>query len=310
MADGTGSGTQTAQGNGDAAALAAAAVAGTPAGGNGSEGGKNGSAADGAANPFSGLDTGTQEWLGKKGVKDVASLAKTAFNAESLLGKSVQLPGEGATKEELDKFFNRLGRPEKAEGYDFKLPDGLPKELPYDGEFAKEFKSWAHEAGLTPRQAALVHDKFVSRTGSFFTKQREAEEARAVSVTDTLAKEWGDPGGDPFKANVEDMTRAVKGLNLEGALKEAGLLGSIEGQGSYVRNADIAKALAKIGKEMFREDNLVGGVSGGVANNPFKDGPGKGNLTEQMAAIRKDKAAAIRAIRAAGHDPKGWNLTE
>src|SRR5581483_7834125 len=102
-----------------------------------------------SADPLAGLqDAGIREWVGKSGFKDITpqsfeGLAKKARDAESLIGKSVQLPGDNATAEELAKFYNRLGRPEKADAYEFKLPDGLPANFNYDAEQAKAFKDWA-----------------------------------------------------------------------------------------------------------------------------------------------------------------------
>jgi hypothetical protein len=306
-----------------AAALTAAVVTGgTPAAATGDKGPGTGSpAAIAPADPFAGLDTGTLEWIGKKGVKDVASLAKTAFNAESLLGKSVQVPDANAPAEDWNKFYGRLGRPEKADGYEFKLPDGVPTNMPYDAEFAKDYKSWAFEQGLSPKQAASVHDHFVGRAAQAFKAQQEAFETKVTSATDALEKAWGAKDGEKFKAGVESATRALKGLaggKLEASFKAAGLLAELDGKPIVVDPA-LALAFSEIGDKLFREGEFAHGDGGGLTDNPFVDGPAtmespghpaKGNLTAQMAAIKKDKAGAMRMMRAADHKPSDWGLPD
>ncbi len=300
----------------DAAAVAAAAAAnaGSPPASNGAAppgGSGNGATVD----PFSGLDTGSREWVGKSGAKDVATLVKNAIHAESLIGKSVQVPDFATAKpEELNKFFDRLGRPEKADGYEFKLPEGVPEGMPYDGEFAKEFKTAAHAAGLTPKQATAAHDFYVAKQATAFKAQHEAVAAKMNTATETLEKQWGPKDGDKFKDSSAMALRALKGLGIEKAAQDSGLLAP----GNLVLDPTIALALEKVGRTMFREGELpTGGPAAGI-ENPFKDGPAtmggpgnpaKGNLTEQMAAIKRDRVGAIAQIRAAGFKPEDFGLT-
>ncbi len=295
----------------EAAAQGSDAKSGIPPAANGSGAALNGSGSNGAGDPFTGLETGIPEWVGKHGIKDVSpesfgKVAKIAMSAESLIGKSVQLPGDDAKPEDWSKFYGRVGRPEKADSYEFALPEGLPKDLPYDADFALKFKPAAYDAGLTAKQAAKVHDFYVKEAADYFGKQREANSQRVVAATDAFEKEWGKKDSEPFKAAVEDMTRAVKGLELSDALQGAGLLGSIDGK-QFIVDAAVGKALAKVGKTMFREDSMVNGSGGGSApDNPFKDGPNKGNMTEQNLLWNNDRAKATAMIRQAGHTPEAF----
>lgn len=301
----------------DAAAVNAAVItgnAGTPAATNSAAAATNGSGKSDAADPFAGLETGTREWVGTKGYKSVGDIAKAAQNAESLIGKSVQIPDADAKPEDWDKFYGKVGRPEKSDGYEFKLPDGVPKEMPYDGEFANGFKPIAHQLGLTAKQAAGVHDFYVGQAAGYFGKQSEAKTQQVVAATAALEEKWGPSGSEAFQAKVDSSIRALKGLGIEEDLRAAGLMSSVSGpEGktyNVVTHPKIAMALAEIGSKLFREDGLVTGQGGAVVDNPFKDGPGKGNITDQMVAIRKDKAGAIRSMRAAGHKPEDFGLTE
>lgn len=217
--------------------------------------------------------------------------------------KALQLPGENATAEDWDKFYSKLGRPEKAEGYELKLnAEAIPQDFPYDEKSAIEFRNWAHEAGLTPRQAQMLHDKFVGYQSEAFVAAKEAAAKREADTHRELVSEWGDPDTASYKQNVELMSRAVSQLGLKSALAE---LGALSGDGA-VRNATLAKALAKVGKELYAEDTLAT-TANGVLSNPFSDGDSF-NLTEQGRLIRSDPRKAKALIQAAGKKPADFGL--
>lgn len=286
------------------------ADAGTPGSTNGGSG--EGSAAA-AADPFAGLDAGTREWIGKAGLKDVASLAAKARNAESLIGRSIQLPGKDAKPEEVDAYLAKATapfRPEKPEGYELKLPDGLPENLPYDQDFAAKFKAIGHSLGLTAKQAAGVHDFYVKATADAFTKGATDTAAKAAAATEALQKEWGGPVDSPaFKQSATLANRALIELGgepLQKALTDAGLLAD----GGIVLSPAIANALLKAGKALFAEGDLDHGQSTVTGPNPFKDGPMGGNQTMMHKAIKEDRQKAISLIRAAGHKPEDWGIKD
>ena len=109
---------------------------GNPAGGNGE--GVEGSTPVTAATDSRSEQSGNPDWAKSKGwVADDGSVkAEDVFtsyrNLEQKLGSMITVPGEKATPEEQQRFYKALGVPEKADGYQFKLPEGLPKDLPHD----------------------------------------------------------------------------------------------------------------------------------------------------------------------------------
>lgn len=269
--------------------------AGTPDPANG--GGDQGSKAA-AAEPFAGLETGARDWVGTKGYKTVADVVTAAQNAESLIGRSVQIPDDKSKPEDRERFFNRLGRPEKADGYELKLPDGVPKDMPYDADFATTFKADAHKLGLTQAQAAGVHDLYVGSYAKAFRAAADAMVADATAATAALEKEFGGArGSEPFKQAVSLVGKFIAdngGKDLEVELKEAGVL-SPEGAVLMPR---LATALWKLSKQLYREDALEpGGGNAAAGDNPFVDG---GNMTLQMQMLANDRARAERLIVAAG----------
>lgn len=294
----------TTDANGSAtqdAAAAAAAGAGTPDPATGGAAqGSNGAASD----PFAGLETGTREWIGTKGYKGVSDLAKAAQNAESLIGRSVQIPGENAKPEEVEKFYERIGAPKEAKDYDFKLPDKVPDTFSYDESFAGEFKEVAKSAHLTKAQAAQVHDFYVNKAVGMFGKQNEALVEGVKAASAAMEKAWGEPGSERFREGSDDVLRAIKGFGIEAELERIGALVTHEGK-KLVLSAPIAFALELAGKRMFSEGGLPTGMTAVVTNgNPFAGD----NATDQGIMWNRDRQAAMRAIQAVGKKPEDFGL--
>ena len=262
-------------------------------------GADNGSAAQ-AASPFAGLqDEGTRKWVETKGYKSVDDLAKAAVNQESLLGSSVRRPADDATETEWNAFYSKIGRPEKPDAYEFKRPEGLPADLPYDEALAGSFKTWAHSAGLNGKQAQTLHDQFALAQAEQ-AKAHVTALTKAVETTaDALVKEWGPQESEGFKTKHEMANRALKKLGLVESFKKSGI---IMHDGALTDPA-LAVAFSQIGEKMFAEDRIDGGdAPGGV--NPFKDE--SFNLTAITALVKSDPDKARRLAREAGKNPGDW----
>jgi hypothetical protein len=263
-----------------------------------------GSGAGAATDWTSGLQIeDNRKTVAAKGWKDpdtaIGSYRELERYATDLKSKALVPPKDDASPDDWNAFWSKLGRPEKPEAYEFKLPEGLPDNLPYDGKTATEFKVWAHEAGLTPKQAQAVHDKYVGKLASTLTAKAEADSKAANDAHETLLKEWG----DGYKRKQELANRAIRQLGgdeLVGELKSIGALGP----NGEVITPRLAVALSKTGEALYAEDTAFGGPRGMV--NPFSDA--SENLTEQGRIIRNDPDLARAQIRAAGKDPKEWSL--
>lgn len=244
-----------------------------------------------------------KKWAGEDGSIDLNKIADGYRNLESHASKSLKVPGEDATPEDWNAFYQKLGRPEKPEGYELKLnTETVPEDFPYDETSAVEFRNWAHEAGLTPHQAQKLHDKFVEYQAGQFGSAREQAAKQETAAHREIVSQWGDPDSSGYKQNLELATRAISQLGLKDALTEGGLLS----QDGAIRNAKIATALAKVGKELYAEDVFANAATG-VMSNPFSDGDSF-NLTKQGELIRKDPGRAKALIRAAGKNAAEYGL--
>lgn len=261
----------------------------------------NGSSGTGA-DWLAGLETENRSVVEAKQWKSIDDAITGYRNLESHASKALTVPGENATADDWNKLYSKLGRPETADKYELKVDrTNLPADMPYDETLAVEFRNWAHEAGLNPKQAQTLHDKWVGQFAKGFTDSVAKMTEQQTSAHREIVAKWGDPQSDGYKKQTELMSRAARELGLADALKQGGLITADGG----IRNATLAFALARVGKELFAEDSFASG-DGGVLSNPFaKD---TFNLTEQGNLVRSDPNRARALIRAAGGDPSKLGL--
>jgi hypothetical protein len=227
---------------------------------------------------------------------------KSHRELETHASKALVPPGKDATAEDWNKFYGKLGRPEKPEGYELKVArETLPEDFPYDETLSVEFRNWAHEAGLTPSQAQKLHDSWVGKHAGTFEAMKQDLAKKADTAHSEIVQEFGQPDTDGYKKGVELMSRAVRQLGITDALKEGGML-SADGA---VLNGKLAKALARVGKDMFSEDSYASG-DGAALDNPFSKATE--NLTKQGQLISSDPNKARAMIRAAGLKPETYGL--
>jgi hypothetical protein len=250
------------------------------------------------------LNDGNREVVQQKGWKDVNDVVASYSALEKKVGeKTLAPPSDEADKAEWDTFYQKVGRPNTAEDYSFSMPEGVPENMPYDQNFALDFRNMAHEAGLSQKQATQLHDAYVRRMGGDFSKVIETGNERVTAAHEALVKEWGETETDGYRQNHEFARRAMSQLGLKDALADAGV---IQAHTGMVTDARVASALARVGKAMFAEDTLYSGPAN-TLNNPFSEKTF--NQTEQHLLIRNDPGRAATLIRAAGQKPEDYGLT-
>lgn len=234
---------------------------------------------------------------------DLNKILDSHKNLRAHADKAVTVPGENATQEDWDKLWTRLGRPENADGYELKLnTEAIPENFPYDEGSAVEFRNWAHETGLAPRQAQQLHDKFVGFQAAQFEQQQQVWLNQEQEATRELAGDWGSPDGEEFQRQATLMGRAAKNFGVMDELKSVGLLSD----DNAVRSPKLAKMLARIGAELFSEDDFSTG-GGGVLNNPFAQGENF-SLSKASALVKSDPRKAAALAKSAGANLKDFGL--
>lgn len=208
------------------------------------------------------LDEDTRKTVEARGIKAPADAVKQLRDQMAevtrLQQEAVKPPKDDAPKEEWDKFYARIGRPEKADGYQFKLPEGLPKDVPYDEQFASEFKGWAHATGLNPKQAQALHDNYVSTIAKQAQAQAEQQAQMVSTATAELEKAWGPSGSPEHAKQLGIVQRVIAGEGPE--FTKALTSGPVMDAQGRVTNPAIVRLIAKLGGASLN-DSVISGDS-------------------------------------------------
>ena len=140
---------------------------------------------------YSGMaNADVKTWVEAKGFKDPHAVAESAYNLEKLIGfdragRTVVLPKDDASADEVKAFRARLGVPDSPDGYKLPVPQGQ------SDAFAKVASAWMHEAGLTPKQAEIIAAKFNEYGTAAMAKQAADFDAAGQAEISSLRTEWG-----------------------------------------------------------------------------------------------------------------------
>jgi hypothetical protein len=206
---------------------------------------------------------------GYKG-KPVAELAKALVGAQRLIGTDkIALPKPDAPQAERDAFFNKLGRPEKADGYE--IPKNLPEGVKFDPALLKTAFEFAHKHGITKAQAAEYLRFEADRTVAMQKQSEAAYEQRMAATKDELKSEFG----NAFDQRMSAAKEAV--VQLLGEERAKAMLESpLANDGHFIRfAAEVAKRLN------------VDPIEGSGGKTKFTPTPDEAK--SEIAAIRANK---------------------
>lgn len=211
-----------------------------------------------------------------KTFETVDKLAKSYVNAVKMIGGNpdhmVAIPQEG---EKWDGFFNKIGRPEQASGYEFNDENG---EL-------DAFREFAHDTGLTQEQANSILNLYGEMQEDEQTIDAQQRENDQIDTAVQLQKEWG--------KNYDGKLDYAKRAFAQFASPELSQLMDSTGLGN---NAEMLRVFAKVG-EMMGEDSLVVGT--GLGSSQLS--PQQAQSEIQNLYSDKDFSASYRDNRDPGH---------
>lgn len=197
-------------------------------------------------------------------LKSYAELSRKA-------GSALNFPKDDATPEDKAAFMadlhKRLGRPDTAEGIEFKMPEKMPDGVVYDKAFADEAKAVLHEAGIYGDAAQKVHDFWIGLQGKQATAAAEWATAQQAETTAALVKAWGPEDSDTHKEHLAYVNRAIREGEVMDELKAFGLVGP-KGEARAPR---LVALFARLAKQAFEEGRAP---DGGAAAPTRKLGDG------------------------------------
>jgi len=180
-----------------------------------------------------------------KSIQDFPSMAKMLVSGQKMIGADkIIIPGKESTDEDWGKIFNKLGRPEKSDGYALAKPE-IPEGMPWDDKAVLAFQEVAHKTGLLPKQAKDLFDWYNGLTTEAYIGSQKAVQESYNGAVATLKKEWG----AAYDQKLELSRAAIRAFASEEDIKALD-----EGLGNDPR---MIKLFAKIGAAVS-EDKLKG----------------------------------------------------
>jgi len=214
-----------------------------------------------------------KDWIGTKGFKDPISALQSAHNAEKLIGapadQILRLPTKADDAEGWGKVHARLGRPEKAEGYELPLPEGD------DGAFAKLAAEQFFKAGVPKAAAQGIAKWWNDHIATTVAARQREQETQATQALEALKTEVGTEAWPKF----EEFGR--RGMRAYG--EQAGL--TTEDLGALERTLGTAKLL-----KLF---NSLG-QSTGESDFHGDQGGGGGSMSPSQAKVKLEEARVLR----------------
>lgn len=246
------------------------------------------------------LDADTQAVVTSKKWPTLADAVKGYANLEKLVRAGpveslVRVPAADADEATRNAFFDKIGRPAKAE--DYKVPDTLK-----DDPIAAAYKPIAHSLGITAAQFEKTVN-WVAEQGEVLAKQQDTEFTGACTKADgELRGLWG----QAYDRNVQAELAAQRMIGLTD--DEVVALARESGPKS------VRERLAKIGLPLLegefktgdqKKDTAMRGLSPAEAKERFQS---LSKDPDWMRRIKANDPAALKEKRAlnammAGQDP-------
>ena len=147
-----------------------------------------------------------------KGWASPEAAVESYRSLESLHGvpadQMIKIPGNPDDQKAWGEVYTKLGRPAEAKNYEF--GEVLMGE---DGvDLSADFQGWAHNAGLSQRQAKGIFDQFQTKMGQIQGESDQAVGLQAESDLTSLRTQWG----QGFDAKIQAGSRFAQRFGLDG----------------------------------------------------------------------------------------------
>lgn len=188
-------------------------------------------------NVFEGLSEENKSFVANKGFKSFDDVVTSYINLEKYQGvpadKLIRLPDEN-NADEVNAFYKKLGRPDKAEDYKFEIAEGQ------DDAIAKAIAPELFKIGLSQKQAAAIYKTLENAK----IEQGKVAEAAAIKAEEDLKTEWG----SNYENNLKAAQQAAKVAGVTAAQIEA-----LQKATDYKTVMNMLKNLAsKFGEDVLR----------------------------------------------------------
>lgn len=192
-------------------------------------------------------------------IKDPTDLFKNYINAQQTISKSVRIPDDTSSPEDIANFYAKLGKPQSKDDYTFEYTPAK-KEYIYNQESFDftMFKDIADKANLTKDQYQKLASAYIDINNENYLNYNKTLESKAAEELKAAEQKLKNAWGTQYTANINAITEKVKKLYPESTLKrmqDAGLFRDPEFLESHLK---LTKMMT--GDTVFIEGNAVENV--------------------------------------------------
>lgn len=196
------------------------------------------------------------EW---NNIKDVSDLYKNYINAQQMISKSVRLPDETSTPEDVAAFYSKLGKPQEKTDYKFEYKPAKENYVYNQDSFDfTVFQDIADKANLTKDQYQALASAYLDINNENYINYNKSLADKAAQELKDAEGKLKTAWGQQYNSNINAITEKVKKLYPESTLtrmQNAGLF----------RDPEFLEAHLKLTKMMtgdtvFIEGNVVENV--------------------------------------------------
>lgn len=141
-----------------------------------------------------------------KRIGSVQDLLKEHIGVQKLIGgEKIPAPQDNWGEAEWNAHFDRLGRPESAEGYEIDTSE-LPESFPLDEAMMGVVRKAAHAAGIPAKALGAVMGEVLKHQAEGYAAIQQQSAQQAAETDKALKTEWGASYG----AKLDQANRAFK----------------------------------------------------------------------------------------------------
>lgn len=182
--------------------------------------------------------------------KTVKAFAEGHESLISKLGTAINLPPEDATPEQMNEFYNKLGRPETPDKYEFE--DKLPEGWKIDEKLDTEYRGLAHEIGLTPAQAQKLRTFYNGAVETAYNNNQKDVQTRLAQDHEKNVGLIKEMWGADYKAKTKIAMNTAKGVLSQDTLDYLDATG-------LGNNAAFVKDFYELSKRFGGDSRLIDG---------------------------------------------------
>lgn len=177
----------------------------------------------------------------------IGDMAKSYTELESKLGNSLIKPSTDASAEEIQSFYEQIGKPKNVEGYNIKA----------DNENVKEFLNVAFNNNLSVDQANQLYEYMLNAGNKAIEQNRTEQAIMQREKIEAFEKVMNEKYGAKYN---EKLKLLETGINTYGGNE----LGSLLQQSGLLFEPVIADLFINLGERASENQSYVKGTGGGI----------------------------------------------